>query len=337
MVANKRIQFWRSFKILGFILFVTCASCTDPTEKSTSILKKVRVASVPAIVEAPTHIAYHNKYFEQEGLDVSLRINPDGKTSLEQLLNDEADIITVTGTPVVYSSLKGNDFAILANIDHSKIHFVVARKDRGISSIADLKGRKVTVMLGTSGQFFMDSLLALNKLKITDLEIVNLNGPAQLKAFVDGEVDAIFGWVPFPLLALQELGDKAILLPSDPIRSCSWVVVATKQYVAENPDIPKKILKALIAAENFISQEREQASIIHAEISGVKNRAASDLFKTMEFGLSLRHSLLLDFEDQARWILKHGYSDAKKIPNYLNYIDPDAMSAVKPEAVTLIH
>jgi len=332
-MADRKIRFWGNLKILGLILSVTCASCTDPAEK---MLEKVRVASVPAIVEAPTHIAYHNKYFEQEGLDVSLKINPDGKTSLEQLLNGEADIITVTGTPVVYSSLKGNDFAILANIDHSKVHFIVARKDRGISSIADLKGKKVTVMLGTSGQFFMDSLLVLNRLKTTDLEIINLNGPAQLKAFIDGEVDAIFGWVPFPLLALQELGDKAILLPTDPIRSCSWVVVATKKYVEENPDIPKKILKALIAAEDFISQNREQASVIHAEISGVKNQAASDLFKTMEFGLSLRHSLLLDFENQARWILKNGYSDAKKIPNYLNYIYPDAMRAVKPEAVTII-
>ena len=101
--------------------------------------------------------------------------------------------------------------------------------------------------------------------------------------------------------------------------------------------MPKKILKALIAAEDFISQNREQASVIHAEISGVKTPAASDLFKTMEFGLSLRHSLLLDFEDQARWILKNGYSDAKQIPNYLNYIYPDAMKAVKPEAVTLIY
>ncbi|MCD6581299.1 MAG: NrtA/SsuA/CpmA family ABC transporter substrate-binding protein [Desulfuromusa sp.] len=336
-MADRKIRLWENLKILGLILLLTCVSCTDPAEKSVTTLEKVRIASVPAIVEAPTHIAYHNKYFEQEGLDVSLKINPDGKTSLEQLLNGEADIITVTGTPVVYSSLKGNDFAILANIDHSKIHFIVARKDRGIRSIADLKGKKVTVMFGTSGQFFMDSLLLLNRLKTTDLEIINLNGPAQLKAFVDGEVDAIFGWVPFPLLALQKLGDKAILLPSDPIRSCSWVVVTTKKYVAENPDMPKKILKALIAAEDFISQNREQASVIHAEISGVKTPAASDLFKTMEFGLSLRHSLLLDFEDQARWILKNGYSDAKQIPNYLNYIYPDAMKAVKPEAVTLIY
>ena len=336
-MAGTNLRSHGILKTLGIILLVICVSCTDSVDESATKLEKVRVASVPAIVDAPTHIAYHNEYFAQEGLDVSLKINPDGKTSLQQLLDGEVDIITVTGTPVVYSSLKGHDLSILANIDHSKIHFVVVRKDRGISSVADLKGKKVTVMVGTSGQFFMDSLLALSKLLTTDLEIVNLNGPAQLKAFVDGEVDAIFGWVPFPLQALQELGDRASLLPSDPVRPSSWVVVSTRQYVMENPDIPKKILKALIAAEDFIKQDREKAAMIYAEISGVQNQAVSELFKTMEFGLSLRHSLLLDLEDQARWIIKNGYSDTKKIPNYLNYIYPEALKAVKPEAVTLIH
>ena len=324
-------------KLLIFILLAMNTACTDQPETTVMPLMKVRVASVPAIIEAPTHIAYHNKYFEQEGLDVSLKINPDGKTSLEQLLNGEADIITVTGTPVVYSSLKGNEFYILANVDHSKIHFIVARRDRGIKSIADLKGRKVAVMLGTSGQFFMDSLLALNNLKPTDLEVVNLNAPAQLKSFVNGEVDAIFGWVPFPLQALEKLGDKAILLPSELIRPCSWVVVATKQYVDKNPEIPKKVLQALISAENYIDKNKEQAAAIYAKVSGVQNQAVNDLFRTMKFDLSLHHSLLLDLEDQARWIIKNGYSDAKKVPNYLDYIYPQAMKAVNPESETLIY
>lgn len=336
-MTGKKTPFFKTIKLLLLIALITSTSCTDQPEKSVTALKKVRFASVPAIVEAPTHIAYHNKYFEYEGLDVSLKINPDGKTSLEQLLNGETDIITVTGTPVVYSSLKGNKFYILANIDHSKVHFVVARKDRAIKTIADLKGKKVAVMLGTSGQFFMDSLLALHSLKKTDMEVINLNAPAQLKAFVDGEVDAIFGWAPFPLQALEALGDKAILLPSEPIRPCSWVVVATKQYVDANPEVSKQVLRALISAKDYIKQNKEQAVGIYSKVSGVQNQAVNDLFKTMEFDLSLNHSLLLDLEDQARWVIKNGYSDANKVPNYLDYMYPQAMRIIKPEATTLIY
>ncbi len=56
----------------------------------------------------------------------------------------------------------------------------------------------------------------------------------------------------------------------------------------------------------------------------------------MEFGLSLGHNLLLDLEEQARWIIKNGYTDATEVPNYLNYLDIRPMQAVKPEAATLI-
>jgi NitT/TauT family transport system substrate-binding protein len=335
MTCQKNL-FNRCLQFLTLLLLLSLGSCTDQDNHTVTPVSKVRVASVPAVVEAPTHIAYHNGYFEREGLDVSLTINPDGKTSLEQMLRGEIDIAAVTGTPVVYSSLKGNSFSILANIDHSKIHFIVARKDRGITSINDLKGRKVAVMFGTSGQFFMDSLLTLNHLKPEDMEIVNLNAPEQVKAFVAGEIDAMFCWVPFPLQALQQLGDKAILLPSKDVRPCSWVVVATKDYVKKNPMVPQKILKGLISAEEFIRLNREQAATIYSKVSGVNNRINIDLFKDMEFGLSLSHSLLLDLEDQARWIIENGYTDATSVPNYLNLIDPAPMRAVNPDAVTLI-
>lgn len=323
------------FLLSPFFLLAN-TSCSDLPENKVTTLTKVRVASVPAIVEAPTHIAYQNGYFKQQGLDVELTINPDGKTSLEQLLSGEIDIATVTGTPVVYSSLKGNDFSIFGNIDHSRIHFVVARKDRGINSIADLRGRKVTVMFGTSGQFFMDSLLAINNMSAADMEIVNLNGPAQVKAFEAGEVDAVFCWIPFPLQALVTLGDRAALLPSDSVRPCSWVIVTTKDFARNHPEIPQKFLRGLITAQDFIQQNRAQASQIYSKVSGVQNKIISDLFATMDFDLSLEHGLLLDLEDQARWVIDNGYVEVRTVPNYLNYIDTKPMQAVRPEATTII-
>lgn len=324
---------YRSITLIPLLILIAAlTSCTDRTESR----QKVRIASVPAIVEAPTHIAYHNGYFKQEGLAVDLSINPDGKTSLNQLLNGEVDIAAVTGTPVVYSSLKGNKFVIFGNVDHSKIHFVVARKDRGIKSIADLKSRKVAVMLGTSGQFFMDSLLTLNHLAPEDLEIINMNAPAQVDAFINGDVDAIFCWVPFPFQALQALGDNATVLPSNFVRPGSWVLVATKDYINKNPSIPSKILKGLFSAQEFITQNREEAFAVYSKISGVNSQINKDLFNRMEFGLSLGHNLLLDLEEQARWIIKNGYTDATEVPNYLNYLDIRPMQAVKPEAATLI-
>ncbi len=41
-------------------------------------------------------------------------------------------------------------------------------------------------------------------------------------------------------------------------------------------------------------------------------------------------------EDSARWAIKNKLTDAKKVPNYLDYIYTDALKAVMPEAVRIV-
>jgi NitT/TauT family transport system substrate-binding protein len=46
--------------------------------------------------------------------------------------------------------------------------------------------------------------------------------------------------------------------------------------------------------------------------------------------------MLITFEDQARWRIKQGLTDATEVPNYLDYIYLDALEEVKPEAIGII-
>ena len=55
----------------------------------------LRFASVPAVIEAPSHVAYKKGYFAAEGLDLTMEINPDGKTSLDHLMDGQVDIAAV--------------------------------------------------------------------------------------------------------------------------------------------------------------------------------------------------------------------------------------------------
>ncbi len=55
-----------------------------------------------------------------------------------------------------------------------------------------------------------------------------------------------------------------------------------------------------------------------------------------EFAVILSQAMLITFDDQARWSIEHGLTDALDIPNYLDYIYMDALDEVKPEANTII-
>jgi len=300
-------------------------------------LTAVRFASVPAIVEAPSHVAYQKKYFQQEGLNLSIEINPDGKTSLTHLFEGKVDIAAVMGTPVVYSSFQRNDFYVIAKMEHAKIHSAIARKDSGININNDIKGKKVAVMFGTSGHFFLDSWLIFHNLKPSEIHLVNLNGPEAVDAIGRGDVDAMFYWFPFPDRAMREFDSKVFELPSSHHVPGSWVIVVKKNYAHKNPEILKQFLRAITKADEFIRKEPEAAMRIHSDVSGVAVSILSNKFKKMGFRLCLDQELILDFEDQARWIISYGYTTNKQVPNYLNYIYPDALLSVKPAAVTLIH
>jgi len=330
--AKKILVISLSCSIIFLVSFIFIDDSVGQSKSPTA----VRFASVPAIVEAPSHVAFQKKYFNEQGLDLSIEINPDGKTSLTHLFEGTVDIAAVMGTPVVYSSFDRSDFYIIAKMEHAKIHSAIARKDSGITGKNSIKGKRIAVMLGTSGHFFLDSWLIFNQLTPSEVDLVNLNGPEAVKAIEKGDVDAMFYWFPFPNMAKKVLGDIGFELSSNHHVPGSWVIVVKKDYAHKNPEIIKRFLKAILKAVNFIEKEPEASMRIHSSLSGVDASILSNIFTQMDFRLCLDQELLLDLEDQACWIIRYGYTAHKKVPNYLNYIYPDILKAVNPEAVTLI-
>jgi ABC-type nitrate/sulfonate/bicarbonate transport system substrate-binding protein len=299
-------------------------------------IKKVTFATVPSMVEVTSHIAYHNKYFKEEGLDIDLTFTPSGNLSLEKLLKGEFDIVTVTGTPVVHKSFIRNDFYIVGDIVHPVEHQVLARKDSGINSPSDLKGKRVGVMKGTSADFFMDSFLIFNDLNRSNLEIENILAPELPAAIEKGKVDAIFCWQPFIHKAQQKLGENAIILPSKNIHTVPWLIITMKKYAQKNPEVLKKFVRAIVKAENFLKQNKEESITIHANMSKTDKSVVSALIDNMTYDISLKHYLLVNLENQARWAIRHKYTDQNVVPDYLKYIYTDALEKVKPKSMTII-
>jgi NitT/TauT family transport system substrate-binding protein len=318
--------------------------CKQKEVEKPTELQKVRFATVPFIGEAASYVAYRNGYFEEEGLDVTLTYNDAGFQSLKNLFEGDADIITVAETPIVYTSFdkkkytdfERGEFYIIGNIMHSdKINLVLARRDKGINSASDLKGKKVAVFRGTASDFFMDSFFILNGIKSSDVEIVNMDPPTMVSAIGKGEVDAIVCWQPHILNVQSKLGDNAIILPSENIYTASWLIIAMKDYAEKNPEILEKFLRAIIKAENFIAENREESISIHSEESGVDREIVAALWGDVIFDLSLDQALLTNLEDEARWAIKYELTDKTEVPNYLDYIYFDALEKVKPGAVTI--
>ena len=282
-------------------------------------------------------LAFAKGYFAHEGLDATLRLQTSGKAALQGVLAGNADLATVSETPIVFARLAGKPVAIIATVGTaSKNLAVVARKDQGISRPADLQGKKVGVTLGSNGEFFLDTIFIANGIVRDRIMIVNLEPEAMLPALVSGQVDAVATWEPQVIRLHKELGNRGVTFYNEELYTESCNLVATPDYVAQHPETVQKLLRALVKAEEFAQQNPIEARRILADSSGLNLALVNAVWDIFDLRVTLQQSLVIALEEQARWATQRTRNEAVRIHDYQADIYPVGLLAVKPAAVRLI-
>ena len=139
------------------------------------------------------------------------------------------------------------------------------------------------------------------------------------------------------LNAQKILGDNAIILPSDVGYKATFNLVTMNGYIENNPELIRKVIKALVKAEEFASNNRGESIDIIASRLKLDGEDIDKLWDDYNFRLTLSQSLIMTLEDEARWAIKNKLTDATEVPNYLDYIYMDALEDVEPECVGSVH
>ena len=117
-------------------------------------------------------------------------------------------------------------------------------------------------------------------------------------------------------------------------RSSYWLFVSNEDFIAKNPEVVKRSLRALLQAEEFAGKNEDEAKVLASR--GLDVQFIDDLWQKLDYTISLPQALLIAMENGARCKIQNGLADAVEVPNYLNYIHRDTLEELKPEAVTII-
>jgi sulfonate transport system substrate-binding protein len=138
-----------------------------------------------------------------------------GPPIIEAAAADQIDVAWVGSAPPIFGAAADAAFKVVATVEErdQKQDSILVPKGSDVKSVADLKGKKVAVAKGTSGQGHL--LLALKDagLTLADVEPQYLAPPDGQAAFQAGEVDAWSTWEPFVTQAVQE--DGAVNITAD--------------------------------------------------------------------------------------------------------------------------
>jgi NitT/TauT family transport system substrate-binding protein len=202
---------------------------------------------------APFTVAIDKGYFKAEGLDVTIDT---AGGSLEPI-NRVASGTYGIGLGDINSLIKFRDANPGTPIKavfmfYNKPPFsIVGRKSRGITTPKDLEGKKLGAPAPDGAYAQWPIFVQANGIDASKVTIENVGFPVREPMLAAGQVDAITGFSFSSFINLKDKGvpvdDITVLLMSDyGVNLYGNAVIVNPKYAAENPEVVKGFLRALV-------------------------------------------------------------------------------------------
>lgn len=232
---------------------------------------------------APVYVGIQEGFFAEVDLDVSIASGRGSTDTLTKMSTGQSDIGTSDIGGLMAAKVRGNVpvVAVLPYFTQAP-HAFFALESAGISSIKDLKGKKVTTSPFTSSNAFLPLVLKKNGLSESDIQLVKADAGALSPMMIMGNTDAIIAWVTnTPLFQKQaaEAGKGLVEIPwsNAGLSLYSSSLLASEAFLTERPDVAKRFIKAFAKAIKFTYEYPDKAGqAIHAIVPEVDAAIAAD-------------------------------------------------------------
>lgn len=222
------------------------------------------------------YVARDLKLFEQAGLAPTYVKFTAGPPMFAAFQSSSIDVSWGGAAPAVIGVAQGVPLKIIS-LEASTQNALVARKDRQIRSLADVKGKKIGTVKGSAAYFAMVKLLQMNGLD-KQYTFLDMQMPSLLPAFAKGDVDAIWAWEPWASKAEAEDGLR-IADEIDIFRAYPGApFMARTGWLQDQPEAARRFLKAIHVAQQAYAKDPGVAVRVMAREVGIPETMARKVF-----------------------------------------------------------
>jgi NitT/TauT family transport system substrate-binding protein len=297
----------------------------------------VSVGTTISEVNSLILIAQEKGYFTDNGIALTQKIYSSGIAALDGMFNHEVDLATGSEFAFVGEVLSEKHIRTISAISRSSIEYLVGRVDRGIKTLANLRGKSIGVPLGSRPEFALDRFLFFHNIDPSTVNLVNVPVSKSVDALTNGEVDAIASWQPYIDQIKNKMGEEVVSWDVQEDQPSYTLVMCTEEWTAENPELIIRFLKSLTQAESYVQGNPVEAEALIQQRLNYDISYMDAVWHDYSFSVSLDQALVVAMEDQARWIIGKDYSSGKQTPNFMSYIYVEGLEEIKPEAVNVVH
>lgn len=209
-------------------------------------------------VDGQIWLADMKGYWKQQGINPKFTRFYTGLELFQAMVGGSLDMLA-TGAVVSNFPARGQGKVFLINdVEFATAQLWVNPK-MGVSSFADLKGKKIATTIGTTAHVFLDTALRQHELDpAKDVSIINQSMPNAVTAFISGAVPAVALWVPFnvqiehKMKGVKKIDDASKYYPQAAIVD-GWA--ARNDYYDKNKDVLSRVIKAWIPANRDLMED----------------------------------------------------------------------------------
>jgi NitT/TauT family transport system substrate-binding protein len=329
--------------VIPLLILVVCGAVViivlnQPTiqKKYTGPPAQISIGTAPLIESGLIWIAEEQGYFAENGLDVKIKLFEAGRFAVSALLDGEVDVATAAEFVFVGKAMNEEKIQTIGTIAKSEFHYLIARKDKGIAHVSDLKGKRVGLTSQTSAEFYLGRYLQLHNISLHDVTLVDLK-PTQLgESLTIGEVDAVLAWDPYAYPIEKNLGENALTQPAQSGQTMYWLLVCRSDFITRHPELIDRLLRSFDQAEKFAANNPDKARQILRKRLNVEEAYVERIWPKTRMGLSVDQGLIIAMEDESRFMIDNNLVNKRQMPYYPDYIHWRGLEKVKPESVTVI-
>lgn len=214
---------------------------------------KVNFGMIPAVMAAPSYVAFEKGYLKNEAIELGIEGFPDTVKIMTLVATGKLQLGQVTmGVAAFNAFARKADMVIVASANQEASTYMVVRKDLvdsgAVKSVADLKGRKVALNgKGTVLEYSLSKVLEKGNVKMADVDIPILPWPEMVVALQNKAIDA--GLIAEPLASKAvSVGAGVILKEAHVPRGQYGTILANSIWARENPQVVVNYLVGYLKA-----------------------------------------------------------------------------------------
>lgn len=244
------------------LLFVACGDANKDSVSNVEKNKEIRVGYQKGnTLHILKESGYLDKAAEELGYSVRWEMFTHGNTLMEGIYADAIDYGHAADGPGIFAQATNKPFVYVgADAPNPDGVGVMVRKDSGITSLEQLKGKKIGTLEGGNHHYLAILALESAGLTVEDVEWVYPEDAAQGRSlFETGAVDALASYDPF--FASAEVEMDVLTLTEDQVYDGypnRTFYFASENFAKNHPELIELILEATDRADQWANENKDE-------------------------------------------------------------------------------